>query len=92
MVIYHVLVERDLREILGYYEAKSGPPLADFFFATVDAAEARPTRYHKVDARFRRARISGFPYHFLYRETAGGIRVSVLRHNKWHPSFGLRRS
>lgn len=32
-----------------------------------------------------------FPYHFLYEEDQRKIRFLVLRHDKRHPNFGLRR-
>lgn len=97
MVIFHPLVQRDLLSVLGYYEEESGLELADRFFdaflAIIDLAEANPRRYHPVEGspHFRRAPIPRFPFHFIYRETAYGIRVSVLRHDKRHPAFGMRR-
>jgi hypothetical protein len=32
-----------------------------------------------------------FPYHFLYDTHAEFIFIFVVRHDKRHPSFGLRR-
>jgi hypothetical protein len=32
-----------------------------------------------------------FPYHFLFREIPGGIRITVIRHHKQHPELGLER-
>ena len=75
MVIYHPLVRRDLRGILDYCAEEGGEALADRFFETFLGCAGLP----------------GFPYHFLYRETSYGIRISVLRHDKRRPDFGMRR-
>jgi len=97
MVIFHPSVRRDLTGILRYYEDEGGVGLADRFFETfmvsVESAETHPERSHPSlpGSVFRRATVPGFPYHFLFRETSFGIRVSVLRHDKRHPGFGSRR-
>jgi plasmid stabilization system protein ParE len=69
--------------------------VADRFFQTflqvVERALNSPEFFHPVSPHLRRADIPGFPYHFLYREAGYGIRVLVLRHDRRHPSFGLRR-
>lgn len=97
MVIYHPSVRRDLGSILNYYEREAGDALADRFFDTfmesVKDAESHPERFHPAaeGSPFRRARIPGFPHHFLFRETSYGIRVSVVRHDKRRPDFGTRR-
>ncbi len=97
MVIYHPLVRRDLRGILDYYAEEGGEALADRFFETflrcAKQADEYPTRNHPVTSGsvFRRAGLTGFPYHFLYRETSYGIRISVLRHDKRRSDFGMRR-
>ncbi len=96
MVIYHPSVRRDLTGILRYYGDEGGEVLADRFFDTfmvaVEVAEAHPERFHPVAGSiFRRAQVPGFPYHFLFRKIPAGIRVSVVRHDKRHPDFGMRR-
>jgi len=97
MVIYHPSVRRDLNGILRYYEEEGAAHLADRFFDTfmmaVKSAEAHPERNHPAAPAsiFRRTQVPGFPYHFLFRETSYGIRVSVVRHDKRHPGFGSRR-
>ena len=37
----------------------------------------------------RRANFPSFPYHLIFRETADGARVLVLRHHHRHPDYGL---
>ena len=92
---FHRLVQKDLRAVLRYYEEEGGAPLADRFFAEVDAlveAIARePTRFHFTDHGLRRANLARFPYHLLFRERAGNIRILVLRHHRRHPRFGTGR-
>ena len=97
MVIYHPEVRRGLNGVLRYYEDEGGVLLADRFFDasidTVNQAKEAPRKFHPAekDPVLRRVQIEKFPYHFLYREMDYGIRVSVLRHDKRHPSFGMRR-
>lgn len=94
-IIFHRLIRKDLEGVLSYYERESGPELATRFFETfVDVAEKAlndPRRFHLAEGVLRRANLPGFPYHFLYREKPFGIRVLVLRHDRRHPDFGLRR-
>jgi hypothetical protein len=40
---------------------------------------------------FHRANLEQFPYHFIYREIPEGIRVTLLRHHRRHPEFGMER-
>jgi plasmid stabilization system protein ParE len=94
-IVFHRLVQRDMDGIQRYYLEEAGESVADRFFqlflSVVERAASNPKRYHPISTALRRATIPGFPYHFLYRETASGIRVLVLRHDRRHPSFGLRR-
>ena len=94
-LIFHRLVQKDLRAVLRYYEEESGVALADRFFAELDGLVAEmglhPKKFHLVSQELRRANMARFPYHFLFRESPGGIRVLVLRHHRRHPSFGANR-
>lgn len=94
-VIFHGLVQRDMDEIRRYYIDEADEHLADrFYFAflsQVEKALANPEGFHLATGALRRANIPKFPYHFLFRRIRGGIRVLVLRHEKRHPAFGLRR-
>jgi len=94
-LVFQKFVQRDMDEILRYYADEAGEIVADRFFQTflmvVDHALFNPSHHHRVSACLRRANVPGFPYHFLYRETSSGIRVLVLRHDRRHPSFGMRR-
>jgi plasmid stabilization system protein ParE len=94
-LIFHRLVQKDLRTALRYYEEESGIVLADRFFAELDSLvaeiERHPKKFHWVSQELRRANMTRFPYHFLFRESSGGIRVLVLRHHRRHPSYGTTR-
>jgi plasmid stabilization system protein ParE len=94
-IVFHRLVQRDLRAALAYYDEAGGSKLGDRFFADVEALvqkiQENPRRYHFFSAQFRRAPLSSFPYHFLYEERGGQVRVLVLRHDSRHPRFGLDR-
>ena len=94
-VIYDRRIQNDLRTALAYYDAEGGPALGDRFFAEAEHAiarvTARPQIFHFAAPGLRRAGLRSFPYHFLYEEKPGSIRFLVLRHDKRHPSFGLRR-
>lgn len=94
-VIFHRLVQRDMDGIFRYYREEASLSVAERFFETfllfVEKALANPKGFHPASEELRRANLPGFPYHFLYREMSHGIRVLVLRHDRRHPSFGLKR-
>ena len=90
-LIFHRLVQKDLRTVLEYYAEEGGTLLADRFFAELDALVARtvrdPKSFHQVAHGLRRANMTRFPYHLLFRESVAGVRILVLRHHKRHPRF-----
>jgi plasmid stabilization system protein ParE len=94
-VKFHRLVQRDAWEIMRYYERESGRKLADEFhdefMAVVRAAAENPERNHFDSSGLRRAALRRFPHHFLYRVRRDDILILVLRHDKRHPAFGVRR-
>ncbi len=93
--IVHPRIQRDLRAALAYYQEEGGPALADRFFeeaeAVVTALKRNPRGFHFIAEGLRRASFQSFPYHFVYEEDSVRVRVLVLRHDKRHPDFGLRR-
>jgi toxin ParE1/3/4 len=92
-LMFHRLVQKDLRAVLRYYEEEGGSPLAARFFTELDALvseiSSAPGKFHPVLPGLRRANMSRFPYRLLFRENALGIRVLVLRHYQRHPRFGV---
>ncbi len=93
-VEYHPAVERDVAEALQRYDAVS-QRLAEEFKAELRRrtalAAANPRRFHLIKAGLHRANLKRFPYHFIYRELADGIRVILVRHHRRHPEFGMER-
>lgn len=94
-VVYHRLIVRDFRVALDYYESEGGTKLADRFFAEVEEAVAKIISYPKGNhfsaGGYRRKALRSFPYHILYDVDAFGIWVGILRHDRRHPSYGMRR-
>lgn len=54
-------------------------------------AGASPMRFHPTKPGFHRANLKRFPYHVIYREIPGGIRVTLVRHHRRNPEFGIER-
>ena len=40
---------------------------------------------------FRRVRLSRFPYLIVYRSESASVRVTLLKHERRHPLYGLQR-
>lgn len=96
-VEFHPAVQKDFNAALEYYEAEGGPHLADRFaeevrscVAAIKAGSTRFSFYQNSD-RFRRIRLKSFPYIMVYREHVAVVRVSVLKHERRHPRFGMAR-
>ncbi|MBL9187274.1 MAG: hypothetical protein JNK23_07340 [Opitutaceae bacterium] len=94
-LVYHRSVQRDVSQVVAYYDQAGGLELGDAFFtelmAQVQAARRQPTRFHPFRGEFRRANLSRFPYHFLFRWAGDSVRILVVRHNRRHPDYGLGR-
>jgi len=94
-VIYHRLIGKDLREALDYYESEGGTTLADRFFDETEVTVAKvlknPRGFPFEQRDLRRVQFKTFPYHFLYRDLGFAVRFHVLRHDRRHPSYGMRR-
>lgn len=96
-VEFHPAVQDDFNAALDYYEAEGGTHLANRFEAEVRscvaAIKAGPTHFsfYQKSSRFRRIRLKSFPYILVYRENAAVVRVSVLKHERRHPRFGMAR-
>jgi plasmid stabilization system protein ParE len=93
-VDFHPLVKRDLREILDYYDARSDVA-GDRFFAEFEEAVRRildaPMRCHPLDTQRRRCNLHKFPHHLVFEIEGDVVWITVLRHDKRRPGFGLRR-
>ena len=94
-VEYHPAVEQDVAEALRRYDSVSHR-LSEEFKAELQRmialAAANPGRFHVIKPGFHRANLKRFPYYFVYRKLVDGIRVTLVRHNRRHPDFGMERS
>jgi plasmid stabilization system protein ParE len=91
---YHPAVEQDVSESLKRYDSvsqKLGEEFKSELRRIASLAEAYPARFHQVRHGLHRANLIRFPYHFIYREIEGGIRVILVRHHRRHPDFGMER-
>ncbi len=93
-ILFHTAIQREIREILSYYDDVSST-LADDFWSELNKAfeYARqfPERQHFDQGGRRRVNLKKFPYHFLFRTSATQIKVTVVKHNSRHPGYGSRR-
>jgi len=91
---YHPAVQQDVADALRRYDAVS-QKLGEEFKAElrrlIAAAAEQPGRFHFAKPGFRRANLKRFPYHFIYRELSNGIRVTLVRHHRRNPEFGMKR-
>ena len=93
-VAYHPAVQRDVSQILHHYDAineKLGNDFWEELNSFIRKAAADPARFHFTAPGRRRVNLMRFPYHFLFRETPSGIRITAVRHDKQHPRPGLER-
>ncbi len=89
------LSHSELEEVRDYYESQSiglGRDFVDEFERQVLRIAAMPERWMVVRGDLRRSLMKRFPYVIFFRILEGdAIRVTVVKHVKRHPSFGMRR-
>lgn len=91
----HPGAERDVAEAAAFYEREGSPALAARFIAEFK----RVSLLLLDNPGFGAARGGGrrsfstkdFPYAVIYRPTADGVRVLVVKHDKRRPGFGSSR-
>jgi len=91
---FHPGVEQDVAEALRRYSSvsqKLGENFKMELRQMIALAAAQPGRFHRINAGLHRANLKRFPYHFIYRELPDGIRVTLVRHHRRDPSFGMER-
>ena len=93
---YHPTIEIELAEIRDYYNEQSrnlGDEFINEFERHVLRIAAMPSRWMVVRGDMRRALMKRFPYLILFRVVdASVIRVTVIKHERRHPSYGMDRS
>ena len=94
-VVYHPLVRRDLREILEWYDERS-ETAGDRFFAdferTIDDLLERKRQGFALDKNVRKVFLKQFPYSLTFEIDDETLYVFVVKHQKRHPDYGMRRN
>jgi plasmid stabilization system protein ParE len=94
-VVYHPGVQKDVNQILSYYDNLS-PDLTDGFWRElqrlITLIGEKPGRFHPATRGLRRVNLKRFPYHILFRQFPVTVRIITVRHNKRHPSVGMQRA
>jgi toxin ParE1/3/4 len=92
---YHPAIADELEEIRDHYEVHSpglGRDFVDEFERQILTIAAMPTRWMVASGDVRRSLMRRFPYVILFRIVADDtIRVTVVKHERRHPAFGLFR-
>jgi len=88
--------ERDVKRALDYYLREAGAEVADDFIDRIEAKleqiKKNPEWYRIVAKGLRSVELDRFPYSIVYRIVNKElIRVTMVRHHKQHPDFGLNR-
>lgn len=94
-VEYHPAIESELAEIRDFYNERShnlGDDFINEFERQVLRIVATPTRWMCVRGDTRRALMKRFPYLILFRVVDESvIRITVIKHERRHPSYGKNR-
>ncbi len=90
-VEYHPSVERELREIIQYYNDCS-VGLGNEFEQQVLNIASNPFQWVEISNGVRRALLRRFPYMVYFRVVSMNLlRITVVKHQRRHPKFGLKR-
>ena len=94
-VLLHEGAIRDVRGIVEQLSEDSARAV-DRFYEEFEAAADFVSRHPEVGhpcGSFRRWNFKRFPYHLLYEAfpATGEIWIMVIRHDRRHPSYGMKR-
>jgi len=92
---YHPAVEDELRYIIKYYNQRV-PGLGASFLSDFDhqiaIIAANPEIGATISGDIRCSLLKRFPYAVYFKVTQNRvIRVTVVKHQKRHPAYGIRR-
>ncbi len=94
-VEYHPAIEHELREIIEYYNLCSqglGLEFLNEFERQILKIASLPTQWRIAEDDIRRALMKRFPYVIYFRVLKNDIlRVTVVKHQRRHPDYGLNR-
>lgn len=92
---YHPALEAELLEVRNHYNDRSsglGDDFVNEFERQVLRIASMPERWMVVHRDIRRALMKRFPYVILFRVLEDStLRITVVKHEKRHPSHGLYR-
>jgi plasmid stabilization system protein ParE len=92
---YHPAVQRELENIRDWYNEKVpglGGRFVDEFERQVLRIAAAPTRWMTISGDLRRALMLRFPYVIYFRQVgADRVRITIIKHQRRHPSYGRKR-
>ncbi len=92
---YHPALDLELKEVREYYESQSaglGSDFVDEFERQVLKIATMPERWMIVRGDLRRSLMKRFPYVIYFRLSEYDVvRVTVVKHEKRHPSYGMQR-
>ena len=94
--VYHPRVPSEARELVEYYDDIS-TELGNRFWreliAAIEHAQEHPEMHHfdYLGVGLRRSNLKKFPVHFLFRVFPDKIRITVVKHHKQRPTYGIRR-
>ncbi len=94
-VEYHPALERELREIIHYYNERStglGDEFLEEFERQVLKIASNPYQWVEIERGVRRALLRRFPYTVYFRVVSKDLlRITVVKHQRRHPVLGLNR-
>lgn len=93
-VVRHPRLASDIRETALHYAEVSERTLFSFWSeldVILASIERNPRTHHFDSCGLRRANFKRFPYHLLYEVAEDTIFLVVLRHDRRHPDYGLKR-
>ena len=92
---YHPAIERELREIIDYYNnccAGLGSEFLNDFERQVFNIASNPLQWVEIENGIRRALLRRFPYTVYYRiVNKARLRIIVVKHQRRHPRLALKR-
>jgi len=93
---YHPALRAELEEARDYYDERSpglGREFIDEFERQILIVAAMPKRWMIVEQDIRRVLMKRFPFVIYFRIIKdGGIRITVVKHEKRHPAYGRKRA
>ena len=97
-VVIHPGAQRDANEIIAYYKREAGTTVVADFKAEmkrqISEIVKNPRRFspYPPHPRWRRAFMDRFPHNILFEiPDTGCPRVLVIKHQKRHPAYGVRK-